>query len=55
MKKNYARFCRCRNSRRLRAASIEKTVSNESNKNRTKYVSIFVSYIKAFMTDLRTS
>jgi hypothetical protein len=30
VKKNYARFCRCKNSRRLREASIEKTVSREA-------------------------
>ncbi len=28
--KNYARFCLCRNSRRLRDASMVKTVSNET-------------------------
>lgn len=55
MKKNYARFWLCKNSRRLREASMEKTVSREMNKNKAKYVSIKVSYNKVFIVDLRTS
>ena len=55
LKRNYARFWLCKNSRRLREASMEKTVSKEMNKNEAKYVSMFVCYNKLFITDLRTS
>lgn len=53
--RNYARFWLCKNSRRLREASMVKTVSRERNKNNAKYVSMHVSYNEAFMTHLITS
>ncbi|HNB41205.1 MAG TPA: hypothetical protein PLG52_06875, partial [Anaerolineales bacterium] len=55
MKKNYARLCLCKNSRRLREASIVKTVNKERNKKRAKYVSMPVSYNSHLILDLRTS
>jgi hypothetical protein len=35
MKRNYARLCFCKNSRRLREASTEKTVSREMDNKAT--------------------
>jgi hypothetical protein len=40
--RDYARFLFCKKSRRLRDASNVKTVSKATNKNKAKYVSMFV-------------
>ena len=55
LEKDYARLWVCKNSRRLREASIVKTVSREINKNKAKIVSMLVSYNEHIAMDLRTS
>ncbi|MBK6791466.1 MAG: hypothetical protein IPG80_02755 [Anaerolineales bacterium] len=55
MKKNYARLWFCKNSRRLREASMVKTVSRDINKNKAKIVSMLVYYNEHIVMDLRTS